>query len=1129
MAGIDKTSDKKQRLLALLRTMFQLDQPDLDFGLYRIMHAKGEQLETFLASEFDQIIDKVFAGHGARQEEEAKKEYEAAKKQAVEFGAPDPESAPKVQQARVRYDAIRLTGGDDAEIYDHLYHFFSRYYDEGDFMSLRRYGKGAAGSAETYAIPYDGSEMALHWANKDQHYIKTTENFADFTFDPRKALQKDAKGFNRQLFDDATKAAPALRVHFKIVEADEGTHNNVKATEKDERYFMLDNTTPINWHDSDLVIQINYRPDPEKSGQKAKWQEKRNEQLVQRVFEALGNAPPGRKLEAEEYLAVLSREVPKGKDKKQSLLARYLSKYTANNTMDYFIHKDLSQFLNRELDFYLKNEVLKLDDFIGSDETESNATVSDTTLNAMRSALSKAQAIRLLSHSLIAFLAQLEDFQKKLWLKKKFVVESHYCLTLDRIPEHFYPAIVANEKQHDEWVELYAIDQIAADIATPGYSKPLTVEFLKANLCLSIDTAHFEPKLVEDMLAAIDELDRKCCGLLIHSDNFQALRFIDAKHAKDIKGIYIDPPYNTDASPIVYKNNYQHSTWATLFVDRLEAAQRLTKPSGMICVAIDDFEYANLFNIMEGHFGFAHLGTAVVRSKPQGRPTTSGFSSNHEYAGFWSWGATSKVGRLPRIGSKAERYPHRDELGIYAWANFRKSGTDSDRTDRRKSFYPVYVMNKVARIPAMTWDDESELWQIHEQPTPGEAAIWPKDQEGNDKVWTCSAKRLAREMVDLRVVQADDGSIELQKKYRPNQDGALPGTWWENSDYSASESGTKVLKNLFKAKDFDFPKSINLVIDNLRVLDINANDWVLDYFGGSGTTAAAVIALNREDGGNRKFVLAEQGTYFDSVLKPRVQKEMYSSEWRSGVPIARDSMSYCIKYIRLESYEDCLNNLILNARQDAVSQTGEATLQRDYLLRYMLQVETQGSTSLLNISQFRNPTECTLEVRKANSDERVSRSIDLVETFNWLIGLHVDKLHASQRYSATFSRRPDPLLPKDANARFQVEKFTLDANGSWWFRAVEGFVRATPGDERHRQNILVLWRTITDDPEKDAATLEAYLSQQMKFNPSRREDKALYDVIYVNGTHNLPTLGRYGEVRLLEAEFHRRMWSAEDA
>lgn len=85
-----------------------------------------------------------------------------------------------------------------------------------------------------------------------------------------------------------------------------------------------------------------------------------------------------------------------------------------------------------------------------------------------------------------------------------------------------------------------------------------------------------------------------------------------------------------------------------------------------------------------------------------------------------------------------------------------------------------------------------------------------------------------------------------------------------------------------------------------------------------------------------------------------------------------------------------------------------------------------------------------------------------------------------------------------------------------------------PGDDRHRRSVLVLWRTLSDDPEQDAACLEAFLARQMKFDPKRREDKTLYDLIYINGTHNLPNLGKYGEVRLLEEEFHRRMWAGEE-
>lgn len=277
-------------------------------------------------------------------------------------------------------------------------------------------------------------------------------------------------------------------------------------------------------------------------------------------------------------------------------------------------------------------------------------------------------------------------------------------------------------------------------------------------------------------------------------------------------------------------------------------------------------------------------------------------------------------------------------------------------------------------------------------------------------------------------------------------------------------------------------------------------------------------------------MLIEMGNHFDDVLRPRVQKAAYADEWDDAKPSNRTSgQSHCMKYLRLESYEDCLNNLALNPVIGAASKNNDSAMQRDYLLRYMLDVETHGSQSLLNVAQFRDPMAYQLEIKKPGSDEREKRNVDLVETFNWLIGLHVDKLHAGRRFTATFARKPDPLLPEDANTRLRVETLTEAADGAWWFRPVEGYVRTKPGDDRHRQSVLVLWRTLTDDPEQDATALEAYLSQQMKFDPTRREDKTLYDIIYINGTHNLPNLGKYGEVRLLEEEFHRRMWAGEES
>jgi len=1109
MSADTPVNKKKQRLLTLLREMFQLDQPDLDFGLYRIMHAKRGQVEAFLESEFDQLIDQVFAGRGARREEDAKKDYEAVRQQAVEFGSADPDSAPKVQQARARYDAIRLTGGEDAEIYDHLHRFFSRYYDAGDFMSLRRYGKGAAGGAETYAIPYDGSEVVLHWANKDQYYIKTTENFSAFSFDPRQALQKDEKGINRQLFDDAETGAP-LKVHFRVVEAAEGAHNNVKAGDKEERYFILDGEAPIAWEGGDLLIRLNYRPDPEKSGQKAKWQEKRNDQTAETVLAALADTTGDHQALAGEYRAVLARDVHKGKDKKQPLLGRYLARYTASNTMDYFIHKDLGGFLRRELDFYLKNEVLKLDDFVGSEDGAVQAGISESQVKAMRTALEKTQAIRLLAQRLIDFLAQLEDFQKKLWLKKKFVVETNYCITLDRIPEKFYPEIVANERQREEWVRLFAIDEIYEDLAMPGYSVPLTVEFLQANPFLLLDTNLFCEAFNQGLLAEVEGLDEQANGFFIHSDNFQALRLIQDKFLEQVDCIYIDPPYNTGEDGFPYKDGYRHSSWASMILHSSKCAKALLNDKGSFISHIDDnelFVFKNILTEVMGYGNFLGAHTWLKRYAPP--PDTKDFGYVTEAVLFFRASLNFRRRLLPLTEDQTSRYKNPDNDPRGAWKA-------ADYTCR------------------YTADERPTLYYPITNPYTGEE-IWPS----RSRVWAFSKNVHDTNVKEKRIWWGKDGAnhVPALKNFLSEiNQGSIPCTLLHYDQVGHTDEAAKELRSIFP--DIKTTPKPTRLAKYIATVAGDKQSLFLDYFVGTGSSIHGLIDLNREDDGQRRYIGMEINSYFDTVLKPRIQRAVYSRKWQDGRPIGREGISHCFKYLRLESYEDCLNNLVLNPTgAAAAAASGDAAFQRDYLLRYMLDVETQGSQSLLNVAEFRDPTAYQLEIKKPGSDERTRRNIDLVETFNWLIGLHVDKLHAGRRYAANFARKPDPLAPDDTHTRLQVETLTPHPNPSphggqglktWWFRPVEGHVRTVPGDDRHRQSVLVLWRTLTEDPEQDSAVLETFLAQHLPVDPTRKEDKTLYDLIYINGTHNLPNLGRYGEVRLLEEEFHRRMWAGEE-
>ncbi len=163
----------------------------------------------------------------------------------------------------------------------------------------------------------------------------------------------------------------------------------------------------------------------------------------------------------------------------------------------------------------------------------------------------------------------------------------------------------------------------------------------------------------------------------------------------------------------------------------------------------------------------------------------------------------------------------------------------------------------------------------------------------------------------------------------------------------------------------------------------------LDYFAGSGTTGHSIIELNREDDGKRKYILIEMGEYFDKVTKPRIQKVIYSKDWKDGKPVSREGISHCFKYIRLESYEDTLNNLELKR-----DKTQQSTLDlnnqfnEDYLLSYMLDVETDGSASLLNINEFTKPFDYKLKITRNNETQIVK--VYLPETFNYLIGRIVE-------------------------------------------------------------------------------------------------------------------------------------------
>ncbi|MEI6639310.1 MAG: site-specific DNA-methyltransferase, partial [Chlorobium sp.] len=964
------------KLKTLLIELFQLNQPDLDFGLYRIMHAKSAEVTQFLDRE---LLPQVTAAFGQfRSTDKAEMERELNKVIAgVEAAGMYPEQSPKVQALReqLKNDGVDV-GRLESEVYDHLFSFFRRYYSEGDFLAKRVYKPGV------YAIPYEGEEVMLHWANKDQYYIKTSEYLRDYAFRLRPDLEE-----------------MPMRVHFRLADVTEGEHGNVKASEGKERRFKLAEENPVALEDGELMIRFTYQPDTVK--------QKELNAAAEEAIAAMGDAS----LTA--WITELGKpNVRSDGSSSGTRLRLHLDRYTARNTFDYFIHKDLGGFLRRELDFFIKNEVMHLDDI----ESESAPRVEQY--------LSKIRVIRKIAGKIIDFLAQLENFQKRLWLKKKFVVETRYCITLDRIPAEFYGEIAANPKQWEQWRTLGMLE-------TPNVDKPDlfsqaevgSVGYLEAHPFLMADTALFDEAFKSRLLSTVDNLDETLDGLLMHGDNFHGLNLLQARYREQVKCVYIDPPYNTGGDGFPYKDNYQHASWLTMISERLDASYPLLTENSVMFSSIDALERNHLESVLDSIFGRKNRVEEIIWVQNTTKNQSPTYSTNHEYVEVYSKNIEivksdfsmfreSKPGFI-EIMELIEKinplYPpiteveselrnlfraHKAEItndgaepidewrGIYNYnrAEYRDgSGRYVDASDAKKRNTKIWVWREVdTSMPQIKEDSQKAEFRdpnnsayrfytpVHPVtgkacPAPKRGWSWPFNPLGKQK--SCFSELVA----DHRIAWGDDENKIPQRKSFLHEVETNVSKSVVN-DYT---DGEKELTNLFgKSRTFGGPKPTTLIERFCQQASVS-RDFVCDFFAGSGTTAHAVISLNRQDQGKRKYILVEQGDYFDTVLKPRIQKVVYSSDWKDGKAKApQTGLSHAFKVLKLESYEDALNNLEPRRTRhqqltlDSPEAQGAECLKEQYILRYMLDVETRGSQSLLNVQAFTDPTAYKLKVKR---------------------------------------------------------------------------------------------------------------------------------------------------------------------
>lgn len=1002
-----------------LQEIFMMDHAELDFGIYRIMNQKRTEINKFLEHDLLPQVQKELYGASAGNTASIRTRMKEIEQQAASFGA-SADSNPEYQQLKAKLETSSDTTALQNEVFSHLVTFFSRYYDNGDFISKRRY------KDNTYAIPYNGEEVKLYWANADQYYIKSSEYFRDYSFVLPTSRRK---------------------VHFVLKDASTEQNNNKTANNMERRFALYKPETEgepfYEVNGDELNIFFTYELMPKGT--------KQND-LMAEAFKSIKNVVP---MEFSELLTVKS---PTDKNANRTLLEKHLTDYTAKNSFDYFIHKDLGGFLRRELDFYIKNEVMLLDDL---------------DVQHIKSQLNIIKAIKLVGEKIIRLLAQLEDFQKKLWLKKKFVVQSDYCITLDRVPRELYPEILANDRQREEWVRLFAIDEIKGNLVTKAYSVPLTMEFLEQNPFLVLDTAFFSKQFKHKLVASMENVDRDCNGLLINSDNIHFIRFISEKYSNSINCIHIDPPYNTDTSGFLYKNNYRHSSWLSMMDERITMSKVLLDGASSFICHIDENEYENLFNLFK-RSNLLNLGT-VIWDKRNPMTGGSGIALQHEYM---TWFSPSEITistntitgqmMLDKVKELISKYGSvTDELKAEyrKWISASPEISGGDAAYNNVNEDGRIYQSVSLRAPEPRTDPKFHQPLIH--PLTGKPCPMPANG------FSRTPETLAGMIERGDIIFGEDETTQPRYKMYLSSD--------------TKKQLTSVIANAVKGKTellrlgFDFPYCHSTTFYNTILSScIHTNDIVADYFAGSGTTGHTIIDYNRsKKDANIRYFLCETNYYFNTITRPRIEKVIYSPDWKDGKPVSRQGISQCFKYMRLEQYEDTLNNLKIKEQQTTAQFDEDSRFKESYMLEYMLDVETRDS--LLNLKMFENPFAMTLKTTKDN--EQVETEVDMVETFNYLIGLNVE-----------------------------TEDWYRDEN----ICVVQGHT--------HRDNLhtLVIWRNCK---EIDNEQLNQFF-ERMDFRTRDSE----FDLIYVNGDNLLPNLRRDEDkwkVVLIEEEFTKRMFETE--
>ncbi len=633
-------------------------------------------------------------------------------------------------------------------------------------------------------------------------------------------------------------------------------------------------------------------------------------------------------------------------------LTYYINLYYSKMDSDRFIHNHLRKYMKKELKNYIQRQLLPI-----LLKTFDNTKIFEDFRKNIKS-------FEFIGKEIIDVLAKIEEIKKRLFFKKKFVYNTNYGISLKKIPSKYYLEIMENKDQLTKWRENLNLNSLMEDSAS------LTIEFLKSTPFLIIDTKNFPDDFKFKIISDFPDLNNLIQGILIKSENFQAMNLLYPSYHNSIKCIYIDPPYNTGQN-FLYNDSFEREAWLTMMKNRLIIAKNLLKTNGIFFSSIDDNELAYYSILVENIFK-KRLNTIIWHKKTQPSylskeliPVTeyiiAAKKKNEIIKLMGGYGDLKKLTELINIGnSVCERTLDKKNILINSgkWSGTLTNGLYG------KEKLKVELLNGPIHVKKGVPNKNLKLKTRFK---------WSQDRinleiEKGGIIHIKSIKSLRptiQRFYDKPIIKAP--TTLLSKKIN-----SLP----TNTDANTE------LKNLFKISNFDYPKPVELIKYLIRAVTYFENEGIiLDFFAGSGTTAQSVLELNSADNGNRKYILIEKEEYFEKLLVPRIQKLMFSSKWKDGSPVSNEGYNHIYKSICLEQFSDCFLNIILKKKSNLYLDFS------DRKIKYIIDWSNIETPISLNFKLFDDPFDHKLILSENGVIQE--ENVDLIETFNLLLGLIV--------------------------------------------------------------------------------------------------------------------------------------------